>query len=351
MARGLTRHARRRGRPSRAPRAGCIGLASRPDPGGCRDRGRLHHRPRRVHRPRGPAGTAVQGAELRPHLRARMARRRSLRGPGRRVHQRPVSTGGHPGRLDQDRRRLGSGRRHRRAMEPPSVRVQCASLRSPSAGGPSSRPAQSSWRTFPTSLSWLARPRGSSGGSGEPESLSWRPTTGSSAARRLATGYATEQVRRCRSKPRDPRCQAAHRRRRAHRGRPRPAQRHDRSAARRSPLSSGTSPTSWWPGRDCVAVSSGTAGLHLGLLAAGVGPGDEVIVPRSRSRRRPTRSPSPAPPGLRRYRAGPVLPRLRRRRGSGDRAHQGHHAGTPLRASGQHDPARRGRRSSRAGDL
>ena len=32
-------------------------------------------------------------------------------------------------------------------------------------------------------------------------------------------------------------------------------------------------------GRTCVAVSSGTSGLHLGLLAAGVGPGDEVIVP------------------------------------------------------------------------
>lgn len=32
-------------------------------------------------------------------------------------------------------------------------------------------------------------------------------------------------------------------------------------------------------GRTAVAVSSGTAGLHLGLLAAGVGPGDEVIVP------------------------------------------------------------------------
>jgi dTDP-4-amino-4,6-dideoxygalactose transaminase len=32
-------------------------------------------------------------------------------------------------------------------------------------------------------------------------------------------------------------------------------------------------------GRACVAVNSGTAGLHLGLLAAGVGPGDEVIVP------------------------------------------------------------------------
>ncbi|MBI4944585.1 MAG: aminotransferase class I/II-fold pyridoxal phosphate-dependent enzyme, partial [Actinobacteria bacterium] len=32
-------------------------------------------------------------------------------------------------------------------------------------------------------------------------------------------------------------------------------------------------------GRTCVAVGSGTAGLHLGLLAAGVGPGDEVVVP------------------------------------------------------------------------
>lgn len=33
------------------------------------------------------------------------------------------------------------------------------------------------------------------------------------------------------------------------------------------------------PGRPSVAVNSGTAGLHLGLLAAGVGTGDEVIVP------------------------------------------------------------------------
>ena len=31
--------------------------------------------------------------------------------------------------------------------------------------------------------------------------------------------------------------------------------------------------------RPCVAVNSGTSGLHLGLLAAGVGPGNEVIVP------------------------------------------------------------------------
>jgi len=33
------------------------------------------------------------------------------------------------------------------------------------------------------------------------------------------------------------------------------------------------------PGRASVAVNSGTSGLHLGLLAAGVGVGDEVIVP------------------------------------------------------------------------
>lgn len=32
-------------------------------------------------------------------------------------------------------------------------------------------------------------------------------------------------------------------------------------------------------GRECVAVNSGTSGLHLGLLAAGIGEGDEVIVP------------------------------------------------------------------------
>src|SRR5690625_731731 len=32
-------------------------------------------------------------------------------------------------------------------------------------------------------------------------------------------------------------------------------------------------------GRPVVAVNSGTSGQHLGLLATGVGPGDEVIVP------------------------------------------------------------------------
>lgn len=32
-------------------------------------------------------------------------------------------------------------------------------------------------------------------------------------------------------------------------------------------------------GRSCVAVNSGTSALHLGMLAAGIGPGDEVVVP------------------------------------------------------------------------
>ena len=32
-------------------------------------------------------------------------------------------------------------------------------------------------------------------------------------------------------------------------------------------------------GRPCVAVNSGTSGLHIGLLASGIGAGDEVIVP------------------------------------------------------------------------
>ena len=32
-------------------------------------------------------------------------------------------------------------------------------------------------------------------------------------------------------------------------------------------------------GRLCVAVNAGTTGLHLGMLALGIGPGDEVIVP------------------------------------------------------------------------
>jgi perosamine synthetase len=32
-------------------------------------------------------------------------------------------------------------------------------------------------------------------------------------------------------------------------------------------------------GRTCIAVNSGTTALHLGMLAAGIGPGDEVVLP------------------------------------------------------------------------
>src|SRR5699024_6452430 len=37
--------------------------------------------------------------------------------------------------------------------------------------------------------------------------------------------------------------------------------------------------SSYVDGRHCVAVNSGTSALQLSLLAMGVGPGDEVIVP------------------------------------------------------------------------
>jgi dTDP-4-amino-4,6-dideoxygalactose transaminase len=37
--------------------------------------------------------------------------------------------------------------------------------------------------------------------------------------------------------------------------------------------------SAWVDGRHCIAVNSGTSALHMSLLAVGIGPGDEVIVP------------------------------------------------------------------------
>ena len=44
---------------------------------------------------------------------------------------------------------------------------------------------------------------------------------------------------------------------------------------------------SGWMAPTCVAVNSGTSALH-GMLAAGIGPGDEVTSLRSLSQRPPT---------------------------------------------------------------
>ena len=98
----------------------------------------------------------------------------------------------------------------------------------------------------------------------------------------------------------------------------------------------------------CVAVNSGTSALHLGLLAAGIGPGDEVIVPSFTLRRDRQRGGADRrDPGVRRHRAGPLLPRPGRGRGRDHRAHRGDHAGAPVRPPGGDGPARRRSRPAR----
>ena len=92
-------------------------------------------------------------------------------------------------------------------------------------------------------------------------------------------------------------------------------------------------------GRPCVAVSSGTSALLLGLLAAGIGPGrrgDRAVLQLRRDRERHRARGRPA--GVRRHRAGPFL----HRPGCGARrhhpAHRSHHAGASVRPTRRDGP-------------
>ena len=81
---------------------------------------------------------------------------------------------------------------------------------------------------------------------------------------------------------------------------------------------------------------------------SGSGPATRWSSRRSASRRRRTRSRSPAHAGVRRHRARPLLPRPRGRRGGGHRADRRDHPGAPLRPSRADGPHRRRRREARA---
>ena len=105
-------------------------------------------------------------------------------------------------------------------------------------------------------------------------------------------------------------------------------------------------------GRTCVAVNSGTSGAHLGLLAAGIGPGDEVIVP---SFTFAATANSVALTG-----ATPVFVDIEADYFCLDPAAveaavtertAGDHAGAPLRPPGRHGRAAGGRRPARTADL
>ena len=104
-------------------------------------------------------------------------------------------------------------------------------------------------------------------------------------------------------------------------------------------------------GRACVAVNSGTSGLHLGLLSSGVKPGDEVIVP---SFTFAATANSVALTG-----ATPIFVDIEAdsfcldpaaRRGSDHRQDRRRHAGAPLRPPGRHAGLpRAGRRARHPG--
>ena len=94
--------------------------------------------------------------------------------------------------------------------------------------------------------------------------------------------------------------------------------------------------------RYCAAVSSGTAGLHLGMVLAGVGPGDEVITSPYLVRRvRELRDLRGRDAGLRRHRPAHVQPRSGRGRGGRHRADEGDRRGGHLRLPVRARPAAR----------
>ena len=99
-----------------------------------------------------------------------------------------------------------------------------------------------------------------------------------------------------------------------------------------------------------VAVSSCSAALHLACLAAGVGPGDEVIVPAMTFvADGPRRAPLRRRGGARRVGA-PARPqrRPRGRRGAHHASHEGGHRRPLLRLSGRRRAAARALRGARA---